>query len=142
MAAALDLSSFIRNNPDGTAEMEVAVDGIKCAGCMARIERAFSTEASVRKARVNLTLRRLSLAWEDGAYEPADALKTLDDLGFTGHPFTANAPDSEERRAEKHLLRCLGVAAFASANIMLLSVSVWSAISARWRVPHAISSTG
>ncbi len=126
MSSALDLSSFIRHRPDGMAEMELAVDGIKCAGCMAKIERAFATEPGVKRARVNLSLRRLTLGWEEGRYDIGKALPTLDQLGFTGHPFSAIAPDSEEKRAERRLLYCLGVAAFASMNIMLLSVSVWA----------------
>jgi P-type Cu2+ transporter len=126
MQAALDFSSFIRHRPDGTAEMELAVDGIKCAGCMAKIERAFANEPGVTQARVNLSLRRLTLGWDERRYDVAKALPALDALGFTGHPFAAIAPDSEEKRAEKRLLYCLGVAAFASMNIMLLSVSVWA----------------
>ncbi|MEL6747940.1 MAG: heavy metal translocating P-type ATPase, partial [Pseudomonadota bacterium] len=51
----------------------------------------------------------------------------LDAAGFSGEiidagRFSGQAQDSMGR----HLLTCLGVAGFATANIMLLSVSVWS----------------
>ncbi len=137
-----DLSSFVRARPDGTAEMELAVDGIKCAGCMARIERAFEGKPGLRKARVNLSLRRLSLAWDDGRYDPAEVLPTLESIGFRGHPFSVHAPEAEEKREERRLLRYVGVAGFASANVMLLSVSVWAGIAAASSRPRAISSTG
>jgi Cu2+-exporting ATPase len=126
MGASLELDGFIDRASPGLGRMDLAVDGIKCAGCMARIERAFEAEPGIVKARVNLSLRRLHVEWEEGRYDPARIGRTLTSLGFTGHPFTANAPETEEKREEKRLLRCLGVAAFASMNIMLLSVSVWS----------------
>ena len=50
--------------------MDLAVDGITCAACMARIESDLARVPNVTRARVNLTNRRLALEWRDGALEP------------------------------------------------------------------------
>ena len=39
MSATLDLAHFVRRLDSETARMELAVEGISCGGCMAKIER-------------------------------------------------------------------------------------------------------
>lgn len=121
-----DLSLFVRNGEQGTEAMDLAVAGIKCAGCMSTIERGLASEPGVVSARVNLAAKRLTVEWNRGANDPARIIDRLDEIGFRAHPFSPRKLDSEEAREERRLLRYLGVAAFASMNIMLLSVSVWS----------------
>lgn len=123
---AMDCASFMRRTDDGAAAMDIAVDGIHCAGCMAAVERGLLKEPGVRRARVNLALKRVTVEWDENQIPGSRILERLDEIGYAGHPFLADkAPDAEERET-KRLLRCLGVAAFSAMNIMLLSVSVWS----------------
>ncbi|HRJ69535.1 MAG TPA: heavy metal translocating P-type ATPase, partial [Beijerinckiaceae bacterium] len=124
--APKDLSLFVRPGEAGGEAMDLAVAGIKCAGCMATIEKGLASEPGIVSARVNLASKRLTVEWRKGQNDPARIIERLDELGFRAHPFSPRKLDTEEAREEKHLLRCLGVAAFASMNIMLLSVSVWS----------------
>jgi P-type Cu2+ transporter len=51
-------------------------------------------------------------------------METLSHAGYSAHLFDEAASDKDEILSE--LVRALGVAGFAAANIMLLSVSVWS----------------
>jgi P-type Cu2+ transporter len=124
--AAPDYSSLLRGLDERTEAMEFAVDGIHCASCMTRIEQAFSAEPGVLSARVNLTTKRMTVAWPKGAAQPERALALLKKLGFDGRPFTPETGPDREGIEQKRLLRALGVAGFAMMNIMLLSVSVWS----------------
>ncbi len=123
--AARDFSLFLRS-ADGAETAEFAVDGIHCAGCMARIESAFAKEPDVVSARVNLTEKRLKVSWRPGAGDPQKVIDRLESLGFRGHPFQPEKALAQARSEQDRLLRRLGVAAFAAMNIMLLSVSVWS----------------
>jgi Cu2+-exporting ATPase len=121
-----DLSMFVRHPGEGRAALDLAVDGIRCAGCMATIEKGLGKERGILSARVNLANKRVTVEWRDGEATPEAVIDRLSALGFKAHPFAPEAVESDEAREEKHLLRCLGVAAFAAMNIMLLSVSVWS----------------
>src|SRR5215207_9934812 len=106
--------------------MGLAVDGITCAACMARIESDLARVPNITRARVNLTNRRLALEWKEGALEPQRVIERLAELGFTAYPFSPGRAEAAEEQESRFLLRCLAVAAFAVMNIMLLSVSVWS----------------
>ncbi len=122
----VDFKAFLQSVSEGGERMELAVENIHCAGCMATIERAMSATPGVRRARVNLAQRRLTLEWEPGRADPAGALRKLDDIGFPAFPFSPTRADSEDAAEMRRLTRALGVAAFAMMNIMLLSVVVWS----------------
>jgi Cu2+-exporting ATPase len=126
MAQATDLSFFTRTRRDGANEMEVAVEGIACGGCIARIESALRKLPGVVDARVNFTNRRLTAAWRRGETAPERIIGALEKMGYTAHPFTPRAAETEDELAKRGLLRCLAVAGFAAMNVMLLSVSVWS----------------
>ena len=125
MAEAQDLSIFVRRPVEGIAAMDLVVDGVHCGACIATIEKGLKREAGVRGARVNLASKRVTVEWNDGALEPPAILQRLETLGYPGHPLAAQGAGDDEK-AEKRLLRSLGVAAFASMNVMLLSVSLWA----------------
>ena len=126
MAETLDLSLYAKPAGNGTLGMELAVDGIACGACIARIEGAVKRLPGVTEARLNYTNRRLHVSWTDGATEPAQILQALEDSGYHGHPFVPQRAEQAEAAEARRLTRCLAVAGFAAMNIMLLSVSVWS----------------
>ena len=126
MAETLDLSMYAKPVGGGKLGMDVAVEGIACGGCIARIEGAVKRLPGVTEARLNFTNRRLHVAWSDAVIKPAQILQTIESIGYHGHPFIALRAEQEEAAEVRRLLRCLAVAGFAAMNIMLLSVSVWS----------------
>ena len=105
--------------------MDLVVEGVHCGACIVAIEKGLKREAGVRGARVNLASKRVTVEWSEGALEPPAILERLETLGYPAHPLAAEAVD-DEAKAEKRLLRSLGVAAFASMNVMLLSISLWA----------------
>ncbi|MEL6436095.1 MAG: heavy metal translocating P-type ATPase, partial [Pseudomonadota bacterium] len=113
--------------PDGTIQYVFSVPDVHCGQCISTIERAMADMHGVRHARVNLTLRRVTIHIEPGEIGPADVAHALETLGFPPQP--VDLGDLEElatKRKDGELLKSLAVAGFASSNIMLLSVSVWS----------------
>jgi P-type Cu2+ transporter len=123
---ALDLSLYVRRPIDGVAAMDLVVEGVHCGACIVAIESGLRKQAGVRGARVNLASKRVTVEWNEGALEPPAILERLEALGYPAHPFAAETADSVEKAAEQQLLRCLGVAASATMNVMLLSVSLWA----------------
>lgn len=121
-----DPTPFVRIDRQGQAVLELSVKGAKCAGCMAKIERGLMATPGMVSARLNLSTQRLSVAWTPGAVSPPAVIATLNQLGYAAAPFDPEAGRIAVDAEGAFLLRCLGVAAFASMNIMLLSVSVWA----------------
>ncbi len=126
MTEALDLSLYAKQAGDGRLGMDLAVEGISCGACIARIESAVKRLPGVTEARLNFTNRRLHVTWADGAIAPAQILQTLEDAGYHGYPFAPLRAEEEEAAEARRLTLCLAVAGFAAMNVMLLSVSVWS----------------
>jgi Cu2+-exporting ATPase len=126
MIESRDLSHFVRHIDGGVARMELAVDGIACANCMAAIEGGLAAVPNVIRARVNFSNRRVAVEWTDGALDPVRVIDRLSELGYRAYPFDSTRSETENEQQSRFLLRCLAVAAFAAMNIMLLSVSVWS----------------
>src|ERR1041384_4875407 len=126
MTDTRDLSMFIKRNAQGIAHMELAVEGVGCAGCIRKIEHGLRQLPGITDARLNFTNRRLAVGWRDKALNASEAIDAIDRIGYRAHPFEAGQAESEEARQTRWLMRCLAVAGFAAMNIMLLSVSVWS----------------
>ena len=110
----------------GLSHIDLAVEGVSCAGCMSKIERGLSALPDVTLARVNLTDRRVALEWKQGTLDPARFIDRLAELGYKAYPFEPVRAEADETEQASFLLRCLGVAAFAAMNIMMLSIPVWS----------------
>ncbi len=123
---AVDLSHYVTSGEDGACHLDLAVEGIHCAGCIGAIERRLKGIPGVTEARVNFTLRRVGVDWREGTVEPASLVDALDKGGFRARPFATGSGEAESDAEMKRLLRALAVAGFAAMNIMLLSVSVWA----------------
>jgi P-type Cu2+ transporter len=126
MQARRDFSHYVRDLGSGLSHIDLAVEGVSCAGCMSKIERGLSALPDVTLARVNLTDRRVALEWKEGAVDPARFIDRLAELGYKAYPFEPVRAEALETEQARFLLRCLGVAAFAAMNVMMLSVPVWS----------------
>src|SRR5215475_415943 len=109
MAETRDLSYFVLHLDGGVARMEIAVDGMKCGGCMRTIENGLAAIPQTTKARVNLTDRRVAVEWRDGSIDPGRFLDRLSELGFRAYPYDPGRTTREEQRETRMLLRCLAV---------------------------------
>lgn len=123
----IDFSSWTRPGEPGQVRLDLSVADIHCAGCIKRIEDALHRHPAVTSARVNMSSRRVAVAWrtaDAGADEIAGIVAAL---GYHVRPFDADRGRDEQDAARgRELLLALAVAGFAAGNVMLLSVSVWS----------------
>ena len=124
-----ELRHAARSLGDGTAQVELSVPAVHCGACIHAVEQELSRLHGVVSARVNLSTRRVSVRFEEGAPPPLS--ETLTRLGYPPHLFDDSALESD--RTLKELVRAVAVAGFAAGNIMLLSVSVWSGAEAATR---------
>jgi Cu2+-exporting ATPase len=121
-----DLGRHVVSRADGTQELTLAVDGLLCGACVWLIEQVLAQEPNVLAGRVNMTTRRLRLAWR-GTPEDADRLVArVEALGYRLVPFDTSALAAAQDRTGRTLLRSLAVAGFAAGNVMLISIGVWA----------------
>ncbi len=103
----------------------LAVENMTCGGCMRKVEKALLDVPGVASARANLSARRATVVFEDALPGAAPLVDALGRIGFKAAELAPETLDTGENTGRKLLSR-LAVAGFAAANIMLLSVSVWS----------------
>ena len=122
---AQDVTRFVMREKEGNNVLHMMVEGMHCANCAFRIEDALNKEPDVA-ARVNLTTRRITIRWTGDAVRGNHLIKKASELGYKFMPFDAASLEDHDKHEERFLLRCMAVSGFASANIMLLSVALWS----------------
>lgn len=107
--------------------VELSMPAIHCAACITGVERTLLSEPGVAAARVNLTLRRAAVTVEDAPGVEFRMIDALQARGYEARPLDSAALEATRTDAEgRDLLARIGVAGFASMNVMLLSVAVWS----------------
>ncbi|MBK1636101.1 heavy metal translocating P-type ATPase [Rhodovulum adriaticum] len=111
------------------ARLFLSLPTIHCAACIAAVERALNATPCVHEARVNLTLKRVAVE-ADPEVTAEDLIAVLAGIGYEAHELdpsviAATATD----RAGRDILMRIAVSGFAMANVMILSVAVWSGAS-------------
>lgn len=115
--------------PPVNARLALSLPGIHCQACISTVERALNGHPAVHSARVNLTLKR-ALIEAEPELRAADLIPVLAKVGHEAHELDLAAlATTGSDRAGRDLLMRLAVAFFASMNVMLLSISVWSGAS-------------
>ncbi|RME98864.1 MAG: hypothetical protein D6773_13825, partial [Alphaproteobacteria bacterium] len=121
-----ELSAFVHKS-GRNQHIELHVSGAKCAGCLAKIENAVRALDGVTEARLNLSTGRFDVTWQ-GPLPASRIAETVAGLGYGVSASAETDAEALQRKEERELLLAMGVAAFAAANIMLLSVSVWAGV--------------
>ncbi|WP_172300372.1 heavy metal translocating P-type ATPase [Pseudoruegeria sp. HB172150] len=122
-----------RQGAVGGEQVLLSLPEIHCAACISGVERSLSAMPGVRRARVNLTLKRATVDVDPGI-DAAGLARELKAQGWAAHELdTATLAGTQGDRAGRDLLMRLGVAGFAMMNVMLLSVAIWSGAEAATR---------
>ncbi len=95
-----------------THEVVIPIEGMTCASCVARVDRALRGARGVRDAEVNLALRQARVVLDDAGGETAveTALEAIEDAGYHAaasaeslraglHAQEAERAEADERRA-------------------------------------------
>ncbi|AYD01004.1 cation-translocating P-type ATPase [Neorhizobium sp. NCHU2750] len=125
-----------RDLGEGRRQIDLSVPGVHCGACITSIEKALKSLGSVDRARVNLSTRRVSIVWRQVVdqilVDPAEFIDAIAEAtGYEAYLFDMSLDDGD--RLQRELVRAVAVCGFAAANIMLLSVSVWSGADAATR---------
>ncbi len=123
---AADPTAFVSQDEGGHAILHLLVEGMHCANCIQAIEKTLKSQPAVLQARVNFSTRRLLIRWDNDLADASDLVKPVIQLGYGLTPYDPALIKSASEEEDKRLLKAMGVAGFAAANVMLLSVSVWA----------------
>jgi Cu+-exporting ATPase len=84
----------------GAAILHLAISGMTCAACSARIERVLKAADGVAEASVNLATESASVTYDPRVTRPAALIQLIVDAGFGARAVSRSAALFEERRRE------------------------------------------
>jgi Cu2+-exporting ATPase len=103
---------------DGVVELDCAVEGISCIGCVWLIERLFERHDGAVRAAANPANGRLHLEWRRGACEVDDFARELAGFGYVIAPASGGG-SAQERR---NLAGRMGLCGAFALNAMAFSL--------------------
>jgi Cu+-exporting ATPase len=111
----------------GVQRQELAISGMTCASCVARVERKLGKVPGVQVAQVNLATERASVTYDPALVNPAQLISAVEAAGYGAAPVVEAASVGEdEALARRHELRqrrrLLGLGVALSAVILLLAM--------------------
>lgn len=127
LAGERELASATSFNAPNLKTVTLIVENMRCGGCMSAVEKALLAAPGVQSARANLSAKRVTAQYDDDATDPEHLAFVLKDAGFNAAEAIGKSEETQANEVSD-LLRRLGVAGFAAANVMLLSVSVWAGL--------------
>ncbi len=107
------------------AVVELIVEGMHCAACVARVERALAGVGGVRAASVNLATERATVRHE-AAVAVADLIAAVERSGYRAHVPLRGSLDADEKRRRQEIrgqVRTLAAGTVLTGLVMVLAVA-------------------
>jgi len=121
-----ELEPHLHRSDDGLAEINLLLDGIRCASCVWLIEKVLLKRDGVTDARINYGTHRLRLRFDPRKADVTDLCRTVARLGYLPRPHTADAVQERSRLEQRRTLVRFGTAAFLSMQLMGYSIALYA----------------
>src|SRR5579872_2373948 len=98
MSAAVQERAHLRRSAgdQACAQAELAIGGMTCASCVARIERKLGKLDGVQSASVNLATERASVSYDPTHVSPAQLISAVEAAGYGAAPVAAPTSAGED----------------------------------------------
>jgi P-type Cu2+ transporter len=117
---------YVHRRADGSAEIGVVVEGVRCAACGWLIERSLAMVDGVRETSVNVPGRRVTIVWQPQAVALSAVLGAIARLGYAPHPLDRASLDAIAAREQRSALKRLVVAGLGMMQAMMFAVVLYA----------------
>lgn len=120
-----------------TRQLDLSIEGMTCASCVGRVERALKKLPFVLDASVNLASESARVSLVGGAEAEADVLRAVERAGYTARvPNVRDTADDEDAAAQARLNRqAWAVLAGAAASMPLMLPMLGELLGRHWMLP-------
>lgn len=119
------LQRFVTQTENG-AEINLIIDGIRCASCIWLIEKILLQTPGVVSARVNFATHRLLLCFDSEQTSAAQLCQQLSRIGYLPRPFSQDELRNSMDRERRSMLFRFGTAVFLSMQLMGFSIALYA----------------
>ncbi len=124
-AGALLAAAEQAGYPPRRQEVTLAIEGMSCASCVGRVDRAIAALPGVLEVRVNLASETATVTFLEGAVTVADLLRASADAGYPARVKDAGAtgdPGARREEEARRLWRLTLLAAVLTAPVFALEM--------------------
>lgn len=124
----LDIKPFAESARDagGRQEIDLFIDGIRCASCVWLNEKFLGKTAGVEYVRINYATHRARIRWDPGITGIDAILGRILSIGYTPKPYSETEQFKAQRAETRDLLVRFGTAGFLSSQLMLYSTALYA----------------
>jgi Cu2+-exporting ATPase len=124
----LDLAGFRERVQEagGVAELDLYIDGIRCASCVWLNERLLSRTPGVLSARVSYATHRARVRWDARRIGLEQVLRRIQSIGYAPKPWSESEQARARQAEARDLLIRFGTAGFLSSQLMIYSVALYA----------------
>lgn len=114
---------------DGALERcDLLVMGLRCHGCVGRVERLPETLPGLVEARLDFGRSRLRARWDPSTTSLATIVSKLADMGYEARPARDDPGESIHRQEDRAQLLRMGIAGAAAGNVMMLAFAMYGGV--------------
>jgi Cu+-exporting ATPase len=119
----------------GASTLALDIQGMTCASCVRRVEKALARVDGVADVAVNLATERAQVS--GAALDPAALIRAVEKAGYQAHPVwpELSAPSDQSGAQDRDRRDLLHVAAAAALSLPLLAGMVAHMAGSRWMLP-------
>ena len=124
----LDLNTFnedVRETEQGR-EIDIFIEGIRCASCVWLNEKFLLRAKGVLSARINFATHKAKIVWDPDLISLAEILKRIQAIGYKPRPYRESEQFKARRAESRDLLVRFGTAAFLSSQLMIYSTALYA----------------
>ncbi|PJK08925.1 ATPase P [Lysobacteraceae bacterium NML08-0793] len=119
------VAGHVRQGEDGSHEITVLTDGMRCAACAWLIDKALRREPGVLEITANAVTGRVRIRWQPGAVLLSGLLQRMSALGY--RPYLATGLEREEarRRDRNRWILRIGIAGLGAMQAMMFAEALY-----------------
>ncbi|MBI5634937.1 MAG: heavy metal translocating P-type ATPase [Nitrospirae bacterium] len=124
----LDITAFSEDERvvEQGREIDIFIDGIRCASCVWLNEKFLMRAEGVLSARINFATHRAKITWDPAQISLEHILKRIQAIGYTPRPYRESEQFRARRAESRDLLVRFGTAAFLSSQLMIYSIALYA----------------
>ncbi|MBF0557600.1 MAG: heavy metal translocating P-type ATPase [Nitrospirae bacterium] len=118
-------SELVRDT-DGKKEMDIFIDGIRCASCVWLNEKYLGRTTGVEYVRINYATHKARIRWDPASAGIDTILRRILSIGYTPKIYSESEHFKAQKAETRDLLVRFGTAAFLSSQLMLYSTALYA----------------
>lgn len=128
----LDIMAFnedvrdVSQNDKKEMEIDIFIDGIRCASCVWLNEKFLSRTRGVQYARINFATHKAKVRWDPELINLDNILSRIQTIGYNPRPHRESEQFRLQKVETRDLLVRFGTAAFLSSQLMIYSIALYA----------------